>query len=272
MSSIRHNFSLGLAGADAGVLSWWRALRALAVLNISLWLAVLYFGPVSGARGELQLALSGVYVLVCAYRSVLPRVDLERLVVVDTRLSSIFLGRTAATVAEICFALQLGLLVHQLGVHAGLPWVQTAAWTVPVFMVVAQGFCWHSVLTLNHITQACESLLWAAGFSWMAALLAVIALDSSGWVSALAIFGILGSTVFVAYVLSVDVPMYWRRYHHGRAQGLTYMRLHQGARDAWHRRVPSGNWTAWKADALWLTPYFSFGVWISIAIVCVPGA
>jgi len=257
---------------DAQVLSWWRTLRALAVLNVCLWLAVLHLGHASGIHAELQLALSGVYVLVCAYRSMFPRVDLERLVVVDTRLSSIFLGRAAATVAEICFALQLGLLVHQLGVHAGLPWVQAAAWAVPVFMVVAQGFCWHSVLTLNHITQAVESLLWAAGFAWMATLLFIIALDSSGWVRSLALFGILGSTGFVAYVLGVDVPMYWRRYQHGRARGQVYMRLDQGARDAWHRRVPSGSWAAWKADAMWLTPYFSVGVWISIAIVCVPGA
>ncbi len=272
MSSLRHNIAIGIAGADRRVLSWWRALCALAVLNVCLWLAVLTSGPFSGVHAGLQLALSGVYVLVCAYRSVLPRVDLERLVVVDTRLSSIFLGRAAATVAEICFALQLGLLVHQLGVHAGLPWVQMAAWAVPMFMVVAQGFCWHSVLTLNHITQAVESMLWAAGFSWMAALLGVVALDSNGWVNSLAIFGILCSMSFVAYVLGVDVPMYWRRYRHGRARGLAYMRLDQGARDAWHRRVPSGSWAAWKADALWLTPYFSFGVWISIAMVCVPGA
>ncbi|MBV8500414.1 MAG: hypothetical protein JO006_01705 [Paucibacter sp.] len=272
MSSFRHTFSVALVAADARVLSWWRALRALAALNVGLWLAVLYFGPVGGTHGGLQLALSGVYVLVCAYRSVLPRVDLERLVVVDTRLSSIFLGRSAATVAEICFALQLGLLVHQLGVHAGLPWVQTAAWVVPLFMVLAQGFCWHSVLTLNHITQAVESMLWAAGFSWMAALLGIIALGSRGWVNSLAIFGVLGSLAFVAYVLSVDVPMYWRRYQHGRARGLAYMPLDQGARDALHRRVQSGNWAAWKADALWLTPYFSFGVWVSIAMVCVPGA
>jgi len=138
-------------------------------------------------------------------------------------------------------------------------------------MVVAQGFCWHSVLTLNHFTQAVESMLWAAGFSWMAALLAVIALDSSGWVNALAIFGILCSTAFVAYVLGVDAPMYWRRYRHGRANGQAYMRLGLGARDAWQRRVPSGSWVAWRADALWLTPYFSFGVWASIAMVCVPG-
>jgi hypothetical protein len=256
---------------DAGVLSWWRALCAIAVLNIGLWLAVLNFGPIGGDYRGLQLALSGVYVLVCAYRSVLPCVYTERLVMVDTHLSSIFLGRSAATIAEICFGLQLGLLVHQLGVHAHMPWVQTAAWAIPVFMAVAQAFCWHSVLTLNHITQAVESSLWAAGFAWMAALLGVIAMGSnSAWIQALAVFGILISLAFVAYVLGVDVPMYWRRYQHRRAQGHTYMRIDQGARDAWNRRVPSGSWNAWKADALWLTPYFSVGVWISIAIVCVP--
>lgn len=272
MSSLRHTLPITpLAAVDARVLTWWRALRAVAVVNVALWLTVLFSGSISGLHGPLQWSLSGVYVLVCAYRSLLPRVDLERLVVVDSRLSSIFLGRSAATVAEICFALQLGLFVHQLGVHAGLPWVQKAAWGLPVFMIVAQGFCWHSVLTLNHITQAVESSLWAAGFSWMATLFAAIALNSSGWVQSLAVFGILGSTGFVAYVLMVDVPMYWRRYCDGRACGRVYMRLDEGARDAWQRRVQSGDWSAWKADALWLTPYFSVGVWVSIAMACVPG-
>ena len=253
------------------MLSWWRALRAIAVLNVSLWLAVLQFAPIHGVQAHLHLALSGVYVLVCAYRSLFPRVDLERLVVIDTPLSSIFLGRTAATIAEICFAFQLGLLVHQLGAHAGLPAVQKAAWAIPLFMVIAQCFCWHSVLTLNHITQAVESSLWAAGFSWMAILLGVIAFNTGGWVHVVALVGIVGATGFVAYVLGVDVPMYCRRYREGRARGLVYMRLDEGACDAWHRRVPSGSWVAWKADAMWLTPYFSFGVWASIAMVCVPG-
>ena len=270
MSSIRHLLPLPQVNADGRLLSWWRGLRALAVLNIGLWLLVLNLGPVHNPYAQIHLALSGVYVLVCAYRSVLPRVELERLVVVDTRLSSIFLGRSAATVAEICFAMQLGLIVHQLAGQAGLPWVQTAAWSIPVFMTVAQAFCWHSVLTLNHITQAVESSLWAAGFSWMAALLGVIAVNSFGWVQALALLGMLGAACFVTYVLRVDVPMYWRRYQQGRATGLTYMPLHHGARDAWERRVHSGSWDAWKADAMWLTPYFSVGVWISIALACVP--
>lgn len=271
MSSIRH-LSEGTPPPrpDARVLWWWRVLCAVAVLNVLLWLALWQFGAGHGTHADLQLVLSGVYVAVCAYRSVLPRVDLERLVVVDTRLSSIFLGRSAATVAEICFALQLGLLVHSLGGHAGLPGVQQAAWVLPVFMVVAQAFCWHSVLTLNHVTQAVESMLWAAGFAWMAALLAVIAVDSAGWVRALAVFGLVASLAFVTYVLTVDAPMYWRRYRQGRARGQAYMPLRHGVRDAWQRRQPSGSWAAWKADALWLTPYFSVGVWASLAIVMVP--
>lgn len=272
MSSIRHVAPLGALVPDAQVLAWCRALRAIAVLNVGVWMSVALLGPARGGLAHLQLALSGVYVLVCAYRSLFPRVDLERLVVVDTPLSSIFLGRTAATIAEICFALQLGLLVHQLAAHAGLPSVQRAAWAVPLFMIVAQGFCWHSVLTLNHITQAVESSLWAAGFTWMAVLLGVIAFNSAGWVLGLALAGVLGAMAFVAYVLTVDVPMYCRRYRDGRASGRVYLRLDEGARDAWRRRVHSGSWSAWKADALWLTPYFSVGVWVSIAMTLVPAA
>ena len=251
---------------DTQVRSWCRALRALAVLNLGLWLAVALAGPVAGVHGRVQLGLSGVYVLVCAYRSLLPRVDLERLVVVDSHLSSIFLGRTAATVAEICFALQLGLFVHQLAAHAGLPAVQAAAWAVPMFMVVAQAFCWHSVLTLNHITQAVESLVWAAGFSMTGVLLAVVAGHSSGWVQAAAITGLVGSLGFVTYALTVDAPMYLRRYRVCRAQGQCYLDLTSGARDAMVRRVPSRQWAAWKEDALWLTPYFSLGAWFSIGM------
>lgn len=258
-----------LCGADRQALSWWRALCVLAVANVCLWLVAWYLGAGTSAYANWHLALSGVYVLVCAYRSVLPRVDLERLVLVDSPLSSIILGRTAATVAEICFAIQLGLLVHQLGGQAGLPLVQTAAWGIPVFMTLAQAFCWHSVLTLNHITQAVESLLWAAGFFMTAVLLAVVAQHSSGWVQAAALFGLVGSLGFIAYVLAIDTPMYLRRYRECRARGVCYLDLTSGARDAMVRRVPSRQWSAWKEDALWLTPYFSLGAWVSIGMVWV---
>lgn len=251
---------------DHKALAWWRALCILAGANVCLWLIAWYTSRGANTYTNWHLALSGVYVFVCAYRSVLPRVDLERLVLVDSFLSSIVLGRTAATVAEICFATQLGLLVHQLGGQAGLPAVQAAAWGIPVFMTLAQAFCWHSVLTLNHLTQAVESLLWAAGFSMTAVLLAVVAGHSSGWAQATAIAGLVGSLGFVTYVLTIDAPMYVRRYRDCRAQGRCYLNLASGARDAMIRRVPSRQWAAWKEDALWLTPYFSLGAWFSIGM------
>ncbi len=255
---------------DERALSWWRVLCGVAFVNVAAWIAVSRLGPSADRYGAWQLSLSAVYVLVCAYRSVLPRVDLERLVVFDTRLSSIAIGRTAATVAEICFGLQLGLFVHQLGANAGLVWVQDVAWVVPAFVACAQVFCWHSILTLNHATQAVESSLWACGASWMAGLLAVVALEAGGATRVIAGVGIAGAAVFVGYVLAVDVPMYVRRYRVGRATGVEYLDLARGARDAWRRRVPSRAWSRWKDDALWLTPYFSAGVWISLAFVFVP--
>ncbi|MGL4566837.1 MAG: hypothetical protein ACRCVD_16195 [Halioglobus sp.] len=253
-------------------LLWWRALCVLGVLNICLWLTIWYFNEGTDPYFAIQIALSGVYVFVCAYRSLFPRVDLERLVLVDSSLSSIFLGRCAATIAEICFGLQLGLLVHQLGVHAGLPWVQHTAWVITFCTIVAQAFCWHSILTLNHITQAVESFLWAAGFSWMAALLTVIAMDTNGLIHLLAIAGVVCSVAFVVYCLTVDIPLYLRRFRRGREDGQAYLGIAEGARDAWDRREISHSWDRWKDDALWLTPYFSVGAWISMALVFLPMA
>ena len=252
------------------VVAWWRVLCVLSVLNIFLWAFIWRFGPSDDPYSVIQLMLSGVYVFVCAYRSLLPRIDLERLVLFDSPLSSIFLGRSAATIAEICFGIQLGLLVHQLGAQAELPWVQNAAWVITLCTILAQVFCWHSILTLNHITQAVEELLWAVGLSWMAGLLAIIAMDTSGAVYGLAIAGMVGSIVFVAYVLLFDIPMYWRRFQGGRKTGLQYLTISQGVKDTIRRREQALHWEKWRDDALWLTPYFSIGVWVSMALVLVP--
>ena len=261
---------LKLVRTHRRVLVWWRTLCLLSVLNICLWTFIWLFGPTDNPYSVMQLTLSGIYVFVCAYRSWLPRVDLERQVLFDSPLSSIFLGRSAATVAEICFGIQLGLLVHQVGVEAGLVWVQNSAWVITLCTILAQFFCWHSILTLNHITQAVEELLWAAGLSWMAALLLIVAMDTSGVVQLLAIAGIAGSLLFVLYVLVFDVPMYLRRFRGGRKRGQQYLTITQGIVDALNRRQTELAWHKWRDDAVWLTPYFSVGVWVSMALVFVP--
>ena len=68
---------------------------------------------------ELMLFLSAAYVFGCAFRSFLPRADIQRICLFDTWLSSATVGRSVATVAEICFAAQWAIILHQLGTMTG---------------------------------------------------------------------------------------------------------------------------------------------------------
>lgn len=246
---------------------WWRFLCAIAALNVGLWVLLSLSMPLENNFIFAHVVLSGIYTGVCAYRSVLPRIDLERLVYVNSPLSGIALGRSAATIAEISFGLQLGLVLFQAGEAMELPLVTQYAWVVPVLITLAQFCCWHSILTLNHITQALESFCWSVAFIWVGVSLTMVAGRAEGVLYAACLTGIVLAALFVLYVFTVDIPMYIRRYLHHRSQRTAYLSLTHGFRDALFRRETEQSWTAWKADAAWLTPYFSVGVWSSLGIV-----
>lgn len=99
---------------SAGVLLWWGFLCAVGAVNIVAWSLSLaavrrrQAGMPGEARSacRLQLLLSAVYVFGCAFRSALPVFDVPRLVLLDTWLSSVVVGRSVATVAELCFVAQ----------------------------------------------------------------------------------------------------------------------------------------------------------------------
>ena len=59
-----------------------------------------------------MVALAAGYVLGCGWRSFLPVFDVPRIVMVDSFWSSVIVGRSVATVAELCFAAQWALLLR----------------------------------------------------------------------------------------------------------------------------------------------------------------
>jgi hypothetical protein len=67
--------------------------------NIAVWF-LLYrqLQPAGGAAGasgiELMLLLCAAYVFGCAFRSFLPRADVQRICLFDTWLSSVVVGRS----------------------------------------------------------------------------------------------------------------------------------------------------------------------------------
>jgi hypothetical protein len=92
---------------------------------------------------------------------VLPRVDLERRCLWDSPLSSIFVGRSVATAAELCFAGQCALLITKLSALTGNPWLQLVGWSIMPLILLAQMCCWYAVISLNHLGHAIEELLWS---------------------------------------------------------------------------------------------------------------
>src|SRR3981189_968709 len=105
---------------------WWGFLTLVSGVNIAVWFLLyrwLHEQPTGSLRStpgiEVMLLLSAAYVFGCASRAFLPRADVQRICMFDTWLSSVVVGRSVATVAEICFAAQWAFILHQLGTMTG---------------------------------------------------------------------------------------------------------------------------------------------------------
>jgi len=244
------------------------------VLNIALWslcaVAVTRQGASvhieTGATGYLQLLLSAVYVLGCAFRCFLPVIDIPRLVLIDSGLSSVLVGRSVATVAELCFAAQWSFLLHRGALLAHSPFVQAVSSAVVPIILLAEGCSWYAVLTTEQRAHALENSLWG-----LAATLAVAAMLVIGPHRLAALYPqvIVGGIAYVAFIFICDVPMYWSRWLADQASGHKYLSIPEGMVDVRRRWKVSYRWEDWRNEVPWMSLYFTFGVWSSIWLVYV---
>jgi len=245
---------------------WWKLLCAMAVINIGIWLWSIAAQWDMQSFSWAQPALSGLYVLVCAFRSFFPRIDLERYCLFDNPLSSIALGRSLATIAEICFSAQCAILIHDLGRYLDSPAITVIAWSLVPIIVIAQLCCWKAALTLNHFWHGIEEAMWVVMIVLTAGCCAVGLFLLDGWLRLLMLVGI-ASCLGAGYVmLAVDIPMYFARCRDNLREGVRFLGIGEGVRDAMQRRIQTNDWAVWKPEVLWISTYFSFGVWLSIGM------
>jgi hypothetical protein len=250
---------------DPATRAWWTLLRAGSLLNLLL-LALLWLEPLPAQGAPLaQRLCASIYVGVCAFRSFLPRVDLERTVLVDHPLSSIALGRSAATLAEMAFTVQIALFVHRLAEQAQQPALTLLAIGIVPLIAVAQACCWRAVLTGNHRWHAAEELLWGIEMIAVGGAFA-LAWPLAGDLKPALALGIAGCAAGAWVMLVIDIPMYLRRYATERAAGIPLRGLGEGWRDAATRRVPAGDWATWRPEARWMTPYFTICTLLSLGM------
>jgi hypothetical protein len=257
------------------VTSWHRLLVAIAGLNLTLWCfaaRAVHSAPIPGgvatdAACRMQLLLSAAYVLGCAFRSVLPVYDIPRIVRVDSRWSSVMVGRSVATVAELCFAAQWALILHRLSVSSGSPAGQAVSQAIVPLIVIAEIYSWHAVLTTAQRGHVFENSLWGLSAALVIANMLAIGPHRLMALYPPMLVWCVGGVAYVLFMFLFDVPMYWSRWRADQVGGRRYLSVRQGLADVWRRRVVSARWEDWHTEVLWMTLYFTLGVWSSISLV-----
>ena len=274
MSSERRVRSSSLALSNP-IAWWWGLLTLVSGGNIAVWFSLyrqLHEPPIGtgGASGiGLMLLLCAAYVFGCAFRSFLPRADVQRICLFDTWLSSILVGRSVATVAEICFAAQWAIILYQLGKMTEADTTLNAAWVIVPLILIAECFSWYAVLTTNYLGHAVENSIWALAFFVVGVGICRLVSEFDGPVVVVLAIAIIGIAGYLAFLMTIDVPMYLSRWRANIADGGKLLKPFEGLRDVSTRWVVTHELAEWTNEIAWMSLYFSIAVWASLALcVC----
>ena len=252
---------------------WWSFLVAISALNIALLLGLRAtyranpFGAGDAVFAAEPLALlAAVYVLGCAFRSFLPRADVERICLFDTWLSSVLIGRSVATLAELCFALQWVIIVRELGRIAHSDTAKNIATLIVPLIALAEACSWYAVISANFLGNVLENSLWTITFALVGAALIRLAARFRGAARWIIAATAAGTGAYVLFMATVDVPMYVQRWHGVMANGQEVLGLLAGLHDLATRWVVTHDIAQWRDEIPWMSLYFSVAVWTSLLL------
>jgi hypothetical protein len=264
------------APLDPRVRAWWLFLCAAAAVNACAWpISARLLGRRIARVAELshrrwQLTLSGVYALVCGFRGVFPRADVQRICLYDSWISSVALGRTVATIAELACALQWSLLAREFGRASGSSFVRALGVALVPLIVFAEVCSWYAVLTTNYLGNAIEESCWTLMAALLGVAMVVLARRAAPRLRRLLTVGVGGAIVYFGFMSTVDVPMYVGRWRRDQAEGRAYLRVADGWRDLTRRWVVTGSWKEWRTEMAWMGLYFSASVWAMMSLAHAP--
>jgi hypothetical protein len=252
------------------VATWWGFLLLVSSANIGLWLLLhRHAGSLGRERAfqvQLIILLCAAYVFGCAFRSVLPRADVQRIVLFDTWLSSVMVGRSVATIAEVCFAIQWALVLRQLARFTNSDTALNISRMVVPLIVIAECCSWYAVLTTSYLGNTVENSIWAVTFLLIAVALLRLLVEFRGIVQLAMGATLVGIGCYLAFLVTVDVPMYFARWQADLAGGKELLSIASGLYDVSTRWAVTHDIAQWRDEIPWMSLYFSAAVWSSLSL------
>jgi hypothetical protein len=252
---------------------WWGCLAVISALNIVLWLELQAHVSKTAIRTssgilaiEPLMLLAAAYVFGCAFRSILPRADVQRICLFDTWLSSVMVGRSVATVAELCFAAQWAIVLRELGKITHSDTTKNIANAIVPLIVLAEACSWYAVISTNFFGNVLENSIWTVAFSLIGVALLRLLFSFRGPVRIVIAAAAVGVAGYVVFMSAVDVPMYLARWHADLADGKPLLGLFAGLHDLATRWVVTHYFAPWQNEMAWMSLYFSVAVWASLML------
>ena len=97
-----------------------------------------------------------------------------------------------------------------------------AAWVIVPLILIAECFSWYAVLTTHYLYNAIENSLWAVAFFIVGIGLCRLLPEFDGPVRVAFIVAIIGIVGYLAFLMTVDVPMYLSRWRTEVGDGLRF--------------------------------------------------
>lgn len=250
---------------------WWYFMLIGSIINLKL-ISDFYF---NNRLNDFQMKitqLAFIYTIVGALRAYYPKKDLERVCFFDSILSYPFFGRTIATVAEISYIQLIVLIIKKIVVdnfEKNSNILLTLDMLVPI-IIFAQVMCWAGCLTKNSLWNTIEESIWAFVSLALFIINYIIYSDSKNLpqsnkiqdVQQLSFIFMTGTLIFFIFMVTVDIPMYFRKWKNNQKNSLFEM-----TQDMMQCKKTSTKLKYWKEEIPWKTGYFVFGVLSSILLV-----
>jgi hypothetical protein len=255
-----------------GIAAWIWFLRAITVLNVVIWLRAAVAlqrdralqGPDRRDYRRRQLILSALFVGGCAFRSIFPRADVQRICLYDNWLSVVLIGRAVATVAELAFMAQWAFLLGESAAPGQRDAAKIVSRVLVPIIAVAEICSWYAVLSTNYLGNAMEQSIWT-----FASALVIVGLLSRERGARQRFVGVATALIgaYIVFMSTVDVPMYIRRWRADEQSKRPYLSFVEGVHDAGLHRVVTRDWDPWREEVPWMSLYFSTGVWVSLWLI-----
>ena len=258
---------------------WWIFLICVSILNISFWSWTYFYRfrsvPINfifrrPLSPKTTIWFSAFYVFGCAFRSALPRADVQRMAIFDTWFSSIFIGRTVASIAELSFVVQWSITIAFLAHTTGSSIAAKISRLIVLLIFIAEVFSWYAVIRTHYIGNAVEESLWALTYCLIGLAIWNLKDHLKGMLRTAATITVMGCTVYVAFMILIDVPMYIHRLQQDTLSGKPLLSLWAGFVDLNTHWTVTHNIQEWREEIPWMSLYFSLAVWVSLALCYLP--